>query len=712
MADGEVIINTEIDNSKAQKQLNELGEKIKALESDLKTKTAKKSGIEAELNSANAAAEKTKETIASLETELKRMRGITSGESLAGLGDPENVMSAMRLQDDITISLQQQRDTLVQQEQQASKIATDYRKISDSVSAVTAKLDGEKAKYGEIQQNILAEAEARARAAQEAQAEAEYTEDIVENTERAKTVTTEAERRMRRFNNRIRELTKSALMFSVLTAALTNLRQWLGRVVKSNDEAAAAIARLKGSLLTLAQPIVSVIIPAFVSFINVLTSVINAISAITSALFGTTIGSSADAAEQLNKEQEAIEGVGGAASKAEKQLAGFDEINKLVANNAGGGGGGAGIIAPDFSGIAAGNSWLQNLALDIAAKIREFKFDWDEGKLFDNRDAWNTFLSGALGAIVGGMFGGLKGAILGLLLGLGIGIISATFTDKLENPELAKKIFTGLLISMLSAAIGFKFYGLPGAVLGFGIGLAISILTLDFYEDLGSTEEEKALFNTALRTMLFMILGAKFGGLTGAGFGLLLGITVGIIDIRFNDGMSEGAKKFASGILYSVLFALIGALIGFAIGGVVGGIAGGVIALTLGLAITINDVKITNAAEKIGGAMRDAALGVGSTITPYQVSSASVSSIPALASGAVIPPNQKFLAVLGDQKSGTNVEAPLSTIQQAVRSVLSEGGYGGNQTVILELDGRELGRATYKVYNQESQRLGAKLGGV
>ena len=40
--------------------------------------------------------------------------------------------------------------------------------------------------------------------------------------------------------------------------------------------------------------------------------------------------------------------------------------------------------------------------------------------------------------------------------------------------------------------------------------------------------------------------------------------------------------------------------------------------------------------------------------------------IPALASGAVIPPNRKFLAVLGDQKSGTNVEAPLSTIKQAV----------------------------------------------
>lgn len=46
-------------------------------------------------------------------------------------------------------------------------------------------------------------------------------------------------------------------------------------------------------------------------------------------------------------------------------------------------------------------------------------------------------------------------------------------------------------------------------------------------------------------------------------------------------------------------------------------------------------------------------------------------SIPRLAQGAVIPPNREFLAVLGDQKQGTNIEAPLSTIQDAVSAVVS-----------------------------------------
>lgn len=49
-----------------------------------------------------------------------------------------------------------------------------------------------------------------------------------------------------------------------------------------------------------------------------------------------------------------------------------------------------------------------------------------------------------------------------------------------------------------------------------------------------------------------------------------------------------------------------------------------------------------------------------------------VLQVPALARGAVIPPNREFLAVLGDQCSGTNVEAPLATIQQAVAAAMQD----------------------------------------
>lgn len=51
-----------------------------------------------------------------------------------------------------------------------------------------------------------------------------------------------------------------------------------------------------------------------------------------------------------------------------------------------------------------------------------------------------------------------------------------------------------------------------------------------------------------------------------------------------------------------------------------------------------------------------------------------VPQIPLLASGAVIPPNAPFMAMLGDQKRGTNIEAPLDTIKEAVAEVVGVGG--------------------------------------
>lgn len=48
-------------------------------------------------------------------------------------------------------------------------------------------------------------------------------------------------------------------------------------------------------------------------------------------------------------------------------------------------------------------------------------------------------------------------------------------------------------------------------------------------------------------------------------------------------------------------------------------------------------------------------------------------SVPRLAQGAVIPPNNEFLAVLGDQKRGTNIESPLSTMVEAF-NMANKGG--------------------------------------
>ncbi len=74
--------------------------------------------------------------------------------------------------------------------------------------------------------------------------------------------------------------------------------------------------------------------------------------------------------------------------------------------------------------------------------------------------------------------------------------------------------------------------------------------------------------------------------------------------------------------------------------------------------------------------------------------------IPHLAQGAVIPPNKQFLAMLGDQRNGTNIEAPLDTIKQAFVDVLSNVRGNDNQDIVINIDGREVMRAMVKRNNE------------
>lgn len=79
--------------------------------------------------------------------------------------------------------------------------------------------------------------------------------------------------------------------------------------------------------------------------------------------------------------------------------------------------------------------------------------------------------------------------------------------------------------------------------------------------------------------------------------------------------------------------------------------------------------------------------------------------IPKLATGAVLPANREFLALVGDQKHGTNIEAPLSTIEEAVINAMakvnanSENNGGGSVTIEIPviINGiGEIGRAVQK----------------
>lgn len=68
---------------------------------------------------------------------------------------------------------------------------------------------------------------------------------------------------------------------------------------------------------------------------------------------------------------------------------------------------------------------------------------------------------------------------------------------------------------------------------------------------------------------------------------------------------------------------------------------------------------------------------VGGTLPFGAIRPITIPQIPKLAQGAVIPANHEFLAILGDQKRGTNVEAPLDTITDAMLTALQRAGAMG-----------------------------------
>ena len=86
-----------------------------------------------------------------------------------------------------------------------------------------------------------------------------------------------------------------------------------------------------------------------------------------------------------------------------------------------------------------------------------------------------------------------------------------------------------------------------------------------------------------------------------------------------------------------------------------------------------------------------------------------LAAIPALATGAVIPPNSEFLAILGDQKSGRNIEAPEGLIRQIIQEELE--GLSGNQNVTINFAGNmgQLIRVLKPYIDTENRRVGNKL---
>ena len=642
-ADGSVIIKVDIDDKQAQKELNALEKKIEALQEKLTNKKSARDTLFNQANNLGAQLDQAK-------AKLAQMKG--GGEFFT------------------SDAIKQQEAAVASMEKEWNAMNDKLDKQNAAIREGEAELDRMKAKAGELGKQLG---------------------NTGKNAGKIQEGLDKASQGMEAFTKRVKMLAKRALVFTIIARALAALRDWLADVVAVNGEARDAIAQLKGALLTLAQPLVQIIIPAFTALVKVLATVVSFIANIVSALFGTTAKESANAAKSLNDQKNAYKGVGGAAKSASKQLASFDEINKL----SGEGGGGSGIIQPDFS-TAANFAFLDKIA-DKLKKIGQdivnlFKdvtgfignvFSGDWGAALDNIINFVSharilladlldfvgYIFGAIidtiiekcglaGTPVGDMLTGIKDIVQGAL-----GIISGILTGDLEKMKQS-------VIQMLTGVKTFVF----GIWDWFKLGLTSLLDWLD-----GKTNGRfHEIIELAKTYVSDVIDGVKqiFGG--------FIDFMTGVFTLDWEKAW-EGIKEIFRGI-WNTIVGVLEAAVNLIIKGI------------NWLISKLNSLQI-KIPDWLGGG------SFGFNIRPI-----AELQIPRLAKGAIIPPNREFMAVLGDQKQGTNIEAPADLIRQIVREEINNFGGGEDITIKFTGDLAQLARVLSPEITRQQRNRQRALG--
>jgi hypothetical protein len=718
-ADGSIIFSTEIDNKKAQAELDKLEKKIASLEIKASQAGAKKIPLEEQADALGVALDDAKQKLEALKA---------SGASPGAIG----------AQSETVTSLQYQWD------QVNNKIDRYNREIEKA----NGDIDVSKSRAGEL-------------AAQLASAG--------RSTEKMSAGVKKAEKSAKTFASRMKSVVRSALVFTVVTQALSKFRNWIGDVIKVSPEATAAIARLKGALLTLVQPLVNIIIPAFTKFVNILAAIINKIASVFAVLTGKTVESSKAAAEALNKQTSALNGTGAAAKEAKKQLLGFDEINQLTEDTSGGGGG-SGTIAPDFSGFDDTEDEL-NTILGLVGAIATGLLAWKIASLFTDSlsmiggialaaagafalvyfwlDAWNNgidmqnflgMLAGAA-ALAGGLaiaFGSIAAGIA-LVIG-GLAMLVVGIKDVIENGFTLENTLT-IIAGLLAAGLGI------GLLTGNWIPLLIAGIAAALIALVSFTGHGEELINGLKETIDGFgkfFKGVFSGDMEMTAEGLkqiwdgLKNTWNAIIDsirdawnmfIEWLRGKNpelaaifETYGKLVSD-LYNSVKQILGGIITFISGVFTGdwdkawegvkqifkGIWNGIVSILEG-AVNLIIGGINWMIRQLNKIQIKAPDWLGGGTIGFNIPAISTVSIPRLAQGAVIPPNREFLAVLGDQKNGTNVEAPLETIKQALAEVLSQNGSGEEITIKFTGDLATLARVLTPEITRQQRRTQRALG--
>lgn len=565
----------------------------------------------------------------------------------------------------------------------------------------------------------------------------------VEKQRLAALTTQKVSEQFKKFTKRIAGLAKRVFIFTMITKALRTMRKMLLSTIGSDKQMSTSLAQIRGNLISAFAPIYNYILPAIRTLLAWLAKLTAVVSVFINSLFGKTASQADASAKALYNQASATAAAGDAAEKAKKQLSGLDEMNRWESNDSsGGGGGGSSGIAPKFdlsdqvdtgkigkiaavvrelspyvaavaAGFAAwkiGKKFLGNLskakqlALAVAGAVLMGINVVDMLKNGINFDNLTGYIIGAAAAVTGlGLaFGVLGGAITAIVAGLVL--LGVAVRDVIKNGFNSKNltaitvalltiggaiaIITGAWIPLLIAAIAAVVVWIVAKWTSIKEWISKTISSIDaaFEQHLANVEAGVAAVVdwviekwTAVKDW-FRGLWEKVSSGAVAAWDGIKGTFKSVpewFQSKFRDAWQKVKDVFSTGgRIWSGIKEGIESTFRTVVNAIIRG-------MNTIIAVPFNRINF------MLNMIRNASfLGISPFQNLWGVNPLPVPQIPMLARGAVIPANRQFLAVLGDQRNGNNLEAPESLLRQIVRE--EAGSAGSRYEFIARLDRRTL----------------------
>jgi hypothetical protein len=294
-----------------------------------------------------------------------------------------------------------------------------------------------------------------------------------------------------------------------------------------------------------------------------------------------------------------------------------------------------------------------------------------------------------------------------LLIG-GIAMLVIGIMDWIKQGELSTQTFW--LLEAAIVAIGVALAMLLGwPVLVVAAVIAIALAIYKYWDEIkaflvGLWESIKVIFGVVANWFKEKVIDPVvrlFEGMFGPIFAIFSNIWEDVKEV-----WGKAKDWFSDTVLDPIkdTFTSVWEGISDTIKGVINGIIGFINGMIRGIVDGIN--AVIGLLNKLNFKIPDWVPGLGGETFGFNIATMTAPQIPMLATGAVIPANAPFAAILGDQKHGTNIEAPESLLRDLIREELGRN-QSRQDTIhnVIKLDGQVLYEAVKKI----DKRVGTSL---